>query len=432
MFWKKQRKKITDEVKADRAKYNTMEEQILNNRNSDVAAINHVKATQMELINIVQEHEKCLADIREMLGVEENTADKIAYSEYGEEVIVESLDNTLTMCNLLDNLPEVKEKQDAREALAKILCTFTQDQMDGRFHESLSCLEKCGMLSDDKYRQHVKKVNVAKTAVAGVTYALFDIAPLAIDYYKNKLKKNEWERFIIGSYAYINGELNPIMRRHIYAQLQEAGLAKNSKEAVKIVDKKFNEYINHSINLIPLLDNKLKSQIDIMEATSIAKSLVSHCDLADRAIKERAGDVISGFLRFNQNDTERILEEAQNSQEYLTNLVSFSSKSFVVFFNDYIKDVHNAQEFARYDINADIYKKHRDKTKDTFDQMVRDVMAQDGIFLTARKRVDIIMANAKMMERTLNPSIDFAATYRLKKRNVKVAEFMDIQYLEMK
>lgn len=432
MFWRNTKKEITDQVKKDRAKYDTMEKKVSASIATDMVAIDKVKRTQMELINVVEEHERQLAEIRDILGVKQNIGVSTSYSTQSEEMIIGTLDNTLSTCNLLQNLSEAEGIPEVRDALARMLCTFAQKEMDARFHKDLSTLEKCGMLSDEKYQRHMNAVGRTKLAVAAGTYALFDVAPIAIDYYRTKMKKDKWETFIIGSYAYINGELNPIMQRHICAQLQQAGLANSPQQALAILKRKFGEYINRSIELIPMLDNKVKSQLDILEAQSIAKNLVSHCDLQNPLIRERAGDVVSNFLRINQNATEQILMEAQDSQLYLSNLVSFSSRSFGVLFNDFIGSMQDAQEFVKYDINADIYKKHRDETKDTFDQMVRDVMSQSGIFMTAHKRADIIMVNAKMMERTLNPSIDFATTVKIMKRNQKVAEYMDVDYQRLK
>ena len=220
------------------------------------------------------------------------------------------------------------------------------------------------------------------------------------------------------------------MEKHICAQLQSGGIANSLQEAKSIMNRKFVEYQAIGINHIPILDNKIQSQMDREMSETIAKAMVSQCALDDDQVYERAADVVSNFLRISSGQTDQILQQARQSQEYLGQLIDFSAFSFQGFFCDFIKDFQNAQSFAKYDIDADVQKRQRDKRKDVFDVMVRDVMNKKGIFLTNKGRSDIIMANAKMMERTLNPSIDFAKTLRISNRNEKVAGYLGVDYQE--
>lgn len=429
-FFKK--KKVAEPIKQDRAKFETMEESVHQSYDADIAAMDSVRNTQNEMIGVIEDHEKQIQALQQTIGVKENTKNEVAYSTVGENMIISNLDNTLTTCNMLQNLPEVKERKETKEALAKLLCTFVQSEMDAKFDQSLTVLERCGMLSDEKYQKHKWAVSATKQVVTAGTYALFDIAPVAINYYQNRLRKDKWADFIVSSAVYINGQYqsNPIMEKHICAQLQSGGIANSLQEAKSIMNRKFVEYQAIGINHIPILDNKIQSQMDREMSETIAKAMVSQCALDDDQVYERAADVVSNFLRISSGQTDQILQQARQSQEYLGQLIDFSAFSFQGFFCDFIKDFQNAQSFAKYDIDADVQKRQRDKRKDVFDVMVRDVMNKKGIFLTNKGRSDIIMANAKMMERTLNPSIDFAKTLRISNRNEKVAGYLGVDYQE--
>lgn len=144
-FFKK--KKVAEPIKQDRAKFETMEESVHQSYDADIAAMDSVRNTQNEMIGVIEDHEKQIQALQQTIGVKENTKDEVAYSTVGENMIISNLDNTLTTCNMLQNLPEVKERKETKEALAKLLCTFVQSEMDAKFDQSLTVLERCGILA---------------------------------------------------------------------------------------------------------------------------------------------------------------------------------------------------------------------------------------------------------------------------------------------
>ncbi len=64
--------------------------------------------------------------------------------------------------------------------------------------------------------------------------------------------------------------------------------------------------------------------------------------------------------------------------------------------------------------------------------MYRDVMNQSGIFMTAKRRADLVKLNAKIMSESLIPSSDFVTGIKMAKRNRKIREFLDVEEEELK
>ncbi len=365
MFGRKDKKNITDPIKSNRAQYENLEMTVDATISKTKKVEEDFLSVQKALIDKVENNEKNVNEILRLINDErlESSYQGNVFTPNSKIVITDTLDNTLSTCNMFRDLSMVKERDEIKKALANVISTFVEKDMNKKFHDGLSTLEKCGMLDDSKYELHKQMVGRRKAQVNTAVYAVFDFAPMIVSYLNSKLKKKELYSFIIHSYAYINGEMTPMIQRNLQTTLFQAGVIRNNMQDYERVQQDFNNYCDLAINKIPMLNNKTQSSMEPQTVKILAKQIISHCDLTDLDVRERAKEVSSYLLRLSMTDTESILDEAIESQEYLSDVISFSSVSYRYLFFDFINDIQSAAKYSGYDISNDIQKKKEIKRR---------------------------------------------------------------------
>lgn len=233
----------------------------------------------------------------------------------------------------------------------------------------------------------------------------------------NYLKKSNMVDFVIGAYAYINRELSPLIKCEIQHVLAQLGITV-SEDKVEYV---YGKYCTDSgISRLPVFSKRNAAVFGGDGMETLAKEIVSRCDLHDEKTGKRAMGFVKDFLGIRK--AEQLLEDAQYSQDSLSDITWLSAINYRYNFTDFIKDVSNAQKFAFYDMSNDPYCKIREERRQQMETVVNDVSALKGLFLTKGKRKDIIETSAKLMQYSLNPRYDIAMDIKMLKREKEVLE----------
>ena len=433
MRWsrKNTNKNILDAVKRGRTITNTHEKEIgqLEARQKDLAEenaeIQGAIINSMEKIDYKQRADRADIDrILDYIGLEKNTdsCKKVSYTANSEAEITAVMDDTLNRYNTLSNVSQIVIDENLKYAIADLLAVTTERAMNAKFHNSLSELEKCGILSEDKYKLHIRSVERAKGLVNIGASIVFDVAPLIYDYCSTRIQQRKLREFIIGSVAYVNREMNPLIFKHIWETLMQAGILKaNMQMDENLLVAEFNKFSDsNGIYILPMLENKVR--MNMQQEEIMAKKIVSICDIENNAVRERALEFLEGFMRLNRQESEALLADAKCSQQFLSEVILYSSINFQTLFSDFAKDMSHACKFARYDLSNDVQKKVRDERKDTMEQIINETLNKKGILFTAGRRADLIQANARVMSASLNYGFEIETALKLTKRNRKVGE----------
>ena len=366
--------------------------------------------------------------ILQHIGLERNTNPNmmVEYTPGSEARITTVMDDTLNRYNTLSNVSKIVVNEKLKFAIADFLSATTERAMNAKFHNSLSYMEQCGILSPEKYNMHIQKVNAVKGMVNIGTSIVCDVAPLIFDYLNTRIQHNKLKDFIIGSVAYINRETNPLINKHIWETFMQAGIVKpNMNMDISYIHTEFDRYANpDGLYTVPMLDNKIKT--NLQQEDAMAKKIISICDLSNIDVQERALEFLESFLRINYQEAKLLLEDAKYSQESLSEIILYSSINYETFFSDFISNISHAQRFARYDLSNDVQKKIRDERKDTMEQIIQDTINKKGLFFTAEKRADLIEANARIMSASLNNGFKMGTEAELIERNYEVGEYLGL------
>lgn len=355
-------------------------------------------------------------------GIEERTAGtsgKAVVDSKTVQVITDFSDGTLNKYNALTNVSAIQVDPQIANAVAEFLTVAVERDMNERFHNSLNILEKNGLISEEKFESHKNNIAKKKQLTSIGVYAAFSLAPVIGAMLNNYFNKNEIIDFVVGSYAYINCELTPLIEHNISDLLAQMDITVKSKKIHSVFDKYCND---KGISHIPTFSGRNRNIFGDSGKEILGKEIISRCDLHDKKINNRAMEFIEDFLHIDYLKAHDLLSDSRCSQDSLSDITWFSAISYRYIFLDFIKDVENAKQFATYDISNDPYASIREERKQKMQSIIDDVSVKKGLFLTNGKRKDIIEASAKMMQYSLNPSYDIAMDIKMIKRKKKVLE----------
>lgn len=376
---------------------------------------------QKELILNEERMDADLDKIFEMLGEERipgNMGNAVA-TQNSSQIITDFTNGTLNKYNTFSNLSDIQFDEQIVDAIAGILTTAVEKDMNRKFHEKLTILEQNGLITEEKFERHKNSVIMAKQLTGIGVYAAFSLAPIIDATIQNYLNKNEIIDFIVGIYAYINRELTPLIVYDISSLLMQMNISVSDNKIKSIFEKYCR---NDGISYIPIFSKRNRKIFGNTGMDVLAKEIVSRCDLHEIDINNRAMEFVEDFLHIDNLTAQNLVADSKCSQEALSDITWFSAINYRYVFLDFIQDIANAQQFAFYDINNDPYCYIREERKQKMQSTVEEVAAQKGLFLTMGRRKDIINASAKVIQYSLNPTYDIGMDIKMLKREKKVLE----------
>ena len=194
-----------------------------NKRQDNVNTRNHM--IQNELIRNTERIDEDLDKVYDMLG-KERIPGNAGSAEFGDNAannMTGYINGTLNKYNTISNLSALSVDLQLADAVASFLTAAVERDMNTKFHNKLSLLEKNGMLSQEKFERHKQSVISAKQLTGLGVYAAFSLAPIIDETIKNFLNKKEIANFVIGTYAYINHEYTQLISYEITCLLQQMG-----------------------------------------------------------------------------------------------------------------------------------------------------------------------------------------------------------------
>lgn len=380
---------------------------------------------QNQMIDNEQRMDEDIDKLFETLGMQRipGTSGSAVVTPNSRQTITRYTNGILNKYNSFSNLESVYVEPQIVDAIASFLTVSVERDMNKKFHKKLSILEQNGIISQEKFELHRQSVVRAKQLTGLGVYATFSLAPIVCAGISNYLQKKDIVDFVVGVYAYINQELSQIISDDIEQLLLEMNINVND-EKIKMI---FEKYCNNSgISHLPIFSKRNREVFGDEGMEILAKEIVSRCDLHDVDVKERALDFINAFLNIDYANAEKIIADAQISQNTVSDITWFSAINYRYIFLDFIQNIENSKRFVEYDINNDPYRLLREERRDTMEKVIHEVSGKKSLFLTAGKRKDIIEASAKMMQCSLNPSYDISMDIKMLKREKEVLDFYGI------
>lgn len=415
------KKGINDASESYHRKFDCLSEEMRESIQKQDCINSRTYRIQKELILNEERMDADLDRIFEMLGEERipgNTGSAIA-TQKSSQIITDFTNGTLNKYNAFSNLSDIQLDTKLADAIAGFLTVAVEKDMNRKFHENLTILEQNGLISQEKFERHKSSVVAAKQLTSIGVYAAFSLAPIIGATIENYLNKNEIIDFIVGIYAYINRELTPLIIYDISNLLIEMNISVSEKKIQDVFEKYCK---NNGISQIPVFSKRNRSIFGNSGMDTLAKEVVSRCDLNEVEIFNRAMEFIEDFLHIDSFSAQKIVADSQCSQNALSDITWFSAINYRYVFLDFIKDVENAQQFAFYDINNDPYARIREDRRQVMQSVVDDVVSKKGLFLSDGKRRDIIDASAKMIQYSLNPSYNIGMDIQMIKREKRILE----------
>lgn len=415
------KKGINDASDVYREKFGILRENIseTQKRQNSINSRNHM--VQSELIKNAERMDADLDKIYEILGEERipGQEGQAVVTESTSQIMTGYINGTLNKYNTFSNLSTLSVDFQLADAIASFLTVAVEKDMNKKFHNKLSLLEQNGLISAEKFERHKSSVVAAKQLTGLGVYAAFSLAPIIEATINNYLNKNEIVDFVVGTYAYINQEYTPLISYEISCLLLQMNI-QVSESKIKNVFEKYKS--SSGLSHIPIFSKRNMSIFGDAGKDTLAKEIVSRCNLHDSEVNNRALEFIEDFLRMDIGSAKKLVEDTVCVQDSLSDITWFSAINYRYVFLDFIQDVANAQQFAFYDLNNDPYGQMRENRKEKMESIIRDVSAKKGLFLTIGKRKDIIDASAKMIQYSINPNYDISMDIKMIRREKKVLE----------
>lgn len=418
------KKGMRDASNTYREKFNRLRQNEAEMRNARESIDLKNQYIQSELIKNAERVDEDLDRIYEILGVERTPGKEgdAVFTENSSQMMTGYINGTLNKYNTCSNLFALSTDFQLADAVADFLTVTVERDMNRKFHKSLSILEQNGLLSQEKFEEHKHSVVVAKQMTGLGVYTTFSLAPMIAVTIKNYLNKNDIIDFVIGSYAYINKEYNILIGQEIFNVLREMDIQVSEDKIKSTFDKYKGE---NGLSRIPIFSKRNMAIFGENGKDDLAKEIVSRCNLHDSDVNNRALEFIEDFLRVDINSAKEIVENSICAQNSLSDITWLSALNYKYIFSDFIKNAANVRQFAFYDLDNDPYCRIREDRQQRMENIVRDVSARKGLFLTTGKRKDIIDASAKMIQYSLNPEYDIETDIKMIRREKEVLKLYE-------
>ena len=377
---------------------------------------------QSEMIDNEERMDQDIEKICDFLNIDRTpgSSGTATVGENTEAEMARYTNGVLNRYNSFTNVHMESFSPEIIDAIADIVTASLERGLNANFHKKLNILEQNGILSQEKFEQHQRNVVRAKAATAVGIYAAFTMIPYICEGVKTFLQKQDYIDFFVGVYGYINQEMNPLINQNISDLFAGMGI-KASTEKINTTFEKYCD--NRGISYLPLLSRRSSGLFTQEGRELLAKEIISRCDLHSDDVFSRAEDFVQSYLGLTPTQVKSLMADAQASQDSLSDIIWFSAIDYRYLFADFIRDVTNARQFASINIDNDPYRVMREERRTNMEKIIEGVVKQKSLFLTNKKRKDIIDSSAKLMKYSLNPSYDVSMQTKIIKRERKILEY---------
>lgn len=294
------------------------------------------------------------------------------------------------------------------QTVSDFIIGLVENKINLSFHNSLSDLEKNGVISNEKLIEHYKKLSLIKGGVQVGLDLSFTLVPIVADSIKLSLDKRKIKDFILGADAFIGGgNINQLSRSGANNLLHAFEIKIKDDDFPRIIEKFGND---NGIARLP----KVNRIVGIDNTERIAKYIVSRCDLDDSETIKRAMAFMDEYLKIPYSEIETAIQDIKASQISISDIAYRTALNYKLYFADFIRNIQSMDLFIEYNMDNDPYQRIRNARKGTMEQVINDV--NQAKFLTDQDRKDIIQSAATINIRSLNPNFDVARNIKLTQR----------------
>lgn len=328
----------------------------------------------------------------------------------------------LLECVNAANIIESAGYKKIESEFANFISCAVENKLNEKFHNSLNVLEKNGILSVEKMMAHEKKVAILKGVTAGATIFAFEIAPLVYDVLRARMAQNNIKEFLIGWHSYISGDFS-IENMSLINDLVRKMNIKISPEEYYQIFEKYANATQREISMLSLSGNA-RDRITDDDMSIVAKKVVSLCDLSDKKIQEKSLEFLEDSLCIKYSDASEILRNCEAKQEINSEMITFSSVSYVTYFEKVIGSLQTAKQYAYYDSDSDPYKKERDERN----QIITNAINLDKLdtIKSLSPNLAKLYVSVGLMKKSLNPNCEPKKVIQIQKiKNDMKKELID-------
>lgn len=240
-----------------------------------------------------------------------------------------------------------------KHEVAELLASVVENKMNERFHKSLNAVQKCGFISKEKIAQHQKDVSLGKFAItAGVPVAT-DLFLIGLQKAQEKREFEKYINFLTGAMAYVSATPSIPIRHRIEAAHQQSGYKFNEDSFIS----NFEKFSNASIINLPALPKAFDGGY-----SNLFMTISNVVDTSNDVVKENLSEV-GELLGLSSNRIEECIQIANDSADFNSQAVGFSSLSMTSIFSDIFDDVKIGKEAAVYNEENDHFHHMREKRK---------------------------------------------------------------------
>jgi len=298
--------------------------------------------------------------------------------------------------------------QQAKMEIANLLTSLYEKKANEKFHNSLSFFEKLGYIKDEKVKKHHEKIGFNKSVISFASDSAFVIIPFLIDHFKKCSEAKKIKEFVIGWIAYINKENSILIRKKTEIFYNKINENFTESEFTNIFEK----YSNSNIINFPRL-------IDVDNSYSFLNFIVSCSDLSNPQIIERINEFGYHWLKLPEKEINFIINNINDSQEYLSDISTFTSASIFEFFNDLTESVNHAKQYSFYCLENDIWAQKRFQNRKKIEQTINKALpiALSSLSFYTNNIFDaLLISSVPIFNNLLNSDINFDKAIAIQKK----------------
>lgn len=324
------------------------------------------------------------------------------------KIILNYASDTLSTVLQFDHIDELFASPEYQKVVSNgsgMISDLVRNHYDRKTMKLLEIAEQTGHLDDVTRRKFEKAAKKTKRIEFG-TRIITDITlrelPVLYQLLDDKINGKNMRRFLISWMGYINGAKSdsPILTSNIKSIYDAFGIQASNE----YIEDKLSQTAALKFSELPQLNRINKRRLNKVEneqLLKVAKLIIANSELTDENTRNRALQFMTEVFGVSYTGAESKLKEVESAQEYLEQLLLFSSVDYTCFFKPLAASANEAHRFAEYDIKTHPDTKRQKENREKLDCIQNQ---EKDIKELGQPSLDMISISENMMKDTLKPS----------------------------
>lgn len=325
------------------------------------------------------------------------------------KIILNYASDTLSTVLQFDHIDELFASPEYQKLVSKgpgMISNLVMNHYDRKTMKLLEFAEQTGYLDDVTRRMFEEDAKKTKKRIGFGTRIMTDITlrelPVLYQLLDDKINGKNMRRFLISWMGYINGAKSdsPILTSNIKSIYDAFGIQASNE----YIEDKLSQTATLKFSELPQLNRINKRRLNKVEneqLLKVAKLIIANSELTDKNTRNRALQFMTEVFGVSYTGAESKLKEVESAQEYLEQLLLFSSVDYTCFFKPLAASANEALRFAEYDIKTHPDTKRQKENREKLDCIQNQ---EKDIKELGQPSLDVIRISEDMMMETLKPS----------------------------